>query len=134
MIFSLIVRDYFKWHYTRAFGELFHVWINFLWFTIHFFSIPELIKSWASPWKRMVEPKGSGFNFEAYASYIVINILSRVVGFVARSFVIIAGLIALFLMIAVGVGIYLIWVGLPIALLVSFVTGVGLLFSNAIIL
>ncbi len=131
MIFSLIVQDYLKWHYTRAFKELFHVWLNFLWFTIHFFSIPELLKSWAAPWKRMVEPKGRGFNIEAYLSFIIINLLSRIVGFVARSFVIVAGLLALTLVIVTGVAVYLTWIFLPIAVLVSFVTGMGLMISNA---
>jgi hypothetical protein len=131
MVFSLIVQDYFKWHYTRAFGELFHVWLNFLWFTIHFFSLPELIRSWASPWKRMVESKGEGFNLEAYISYIVINLLSRVIGFIARSFVISAGLLTLSLVIIIGISLYLVWILLPLSIVASFVIGIGLLISNA---
>lgn len=129
MLFPSIVQNYLLWHYTRAFGEMFHVWLNFLWFVLHFFSIPQLARSWFAPFKRITEPKRSGWSFEDLAGYVIINLFSRIVGALFRTVIIIIGLIVLTLVIALGVLVYLAWIFLPILVLGSIVTGIGLLFT-----
>jgi hypothetical protein len=133
MLFTSIISDYFRWHYGRAFGELFHVWLNFLWFVIHFFSLPQLGRSLFSPWKRMTEERKKGFDFESIAAYIVINLLSRVVGFIMRGSVILVGLIALTVVIFGGFITMLFWVAAPVVIVVCLGLGITLLISNILI-
>ncbi len=133
MIFTSIISDYFRWHYGRAFGELFHVWLNFLWFIIHFFSLPQLARSLFSPWKRMTEEKQSGFSFENFAAYIVVNLLSRTVGFIMRGTVILIGLTILIGTVVTGLIVSLFWVIAPIVIIGALGLGVSLLISNTIL-
>lgn len=129
MLFLSIAHDYFIWHYTRAFREIFTVWLNFLWFTVNFFSIPQLARSWFSPFKRITEQKRSGFNFDDIAGYIIINLFSRVVGAILRTILIGVGIVALLILITAGVLVYLTWIFLPIVILSGLALGVGLLFA-----
>ncbi|MEN9920255.1 MAG: hypothetical protein RL538_148 [Candidatus Parcubacteria bacterium] len=133
MIFTNIISDYFRWHYSKAFKELFHVWINFLWFITHFFSLKELLISLFSPWRRMVEAKQEGWSFEGFLSYIIINILSRLVGFIMRSGVIVTGTICLLLIVALGLTTIALWVVLPVGSVIATLAGISLLASNLFI-
>ncbi|MBP9842921.1 MAG: hypothetical protein KBC62_02860 [Candidatus Pacebacteria bacterium] len=133
MIFSTIIGDYVRWHYTRAFGELFHLWLNFLWFIIHFFSLKELMTSLLSPWRRMTEQKRQGWNFEDMMSYIIINLLSRIIGFIMRSGVIIIGLVCLTITIITGAILFLLWLFLPALVVATLLAGVALLTSNLLV-
>lgn len=127
MLFLSIINHYLLWHYTRAFAELFHLWMNFLWFTIHFFSIPQLMRSWFSPWKRIVEERGNTWNFEDLAGYIVIGFFSRLIGFILRTIIISIGLVALTLLLVSGVAVYLFWVLAPFIIIGLFGFGITLL-------
>lgn len=129
MLFTTILHHYLLWHYTTAFGEIWHVFKNFLWFTIHFFSLPELLRSFAAPWKRITEERGETLNFEDMASYVVINLFSRVVGMMIRSTIILCGLIALLLLCVLIIGTYIFWLFAPACLIVSLFYGLVFLFA-----
>lgn len=129
MLFISIVKNYFVWHYTRAFMEIFHVWLNLMWFVVHLFSIPQLLKTWFSPWKRMVEVRGNRWNFEDLAGYVVVGLLSRVVGFLVRTVIIVAGLISLTFVVITGFATYTFWLVAPILIIILFGSGVLLLIS-----
>lgn len=113
MLFLSIVHHYLRWHYSRAFFEIFHVWLNLLWFIIHFFSIPQLMRSWFSPWKRMTEERGEKWSFEDLASYFIIGFLSRLIGFFLRTIIIVLGLLCLFLTVITGFTVYAFWIFAP---------------------
>lgn len=129
MLWLSIMHHYLLWHYSRAFYEIFHVWLNLLWFVVHFFSIPQLLKSWVAPWKRMTEGRGEKWDLEDLAGYIIIGLLSRIIGFIVRTLVILAGLISLFCMVIGGFVFYTFWVAAPILTLVTFGLGLVFLFS-----
>lgn len=133
MLFLTIARDYFRWHYTKAFGEIFHVWLNLMWYVIHFFSIPQLFRSLVSPWKRITEHRRRRWSFEDIIGVIIVNIMSRFVGFIIRSIVISIGLICLVILIFGGFITYLFWIGAPIFILSLLGLGISLLISNTII-
>jgi len=113
MLFAAIIRDYFVWHYTQAWFLLWGVWRNFLWFVIHFFSIPQLMRSWFAPFKRITERRGDKFNLEDLASYVIIGFLSRIIGALIRTVIIIIGLITLALTVIGGFVVYLLWALVP---------------------
>jgi len=129
MLFLSIVNDYLLWHYTRAFKEIFHVWSNFLWFVIHFFSIPQLMRSWFSPWKRMIEDRGNTWNFEDLAGFIVIGFFSRLIGFILRTIIIVLGLVALSIVVVAGITTYLFWFVAPFSIILLLGLGITLLLA-----
>lgn len=131
MITTTVIADYTYWHYRKAFTELFHVWLNFLWFVIHFFSLPQLTRSLFSPWKRMTEERQT-FSFEAIVAYIVINALSRLVGAVMRGTVIAIGLIALSVTTLIGLVTMAFWFIAPVIIIGLCIGGLSLLITQII--
>lgn len=129
MLFLSVINHYLLWHYTRAFGEIFHLWLNFLWFTIKFFSIPQLMRSWFAPWKRIVEERRKAWDFEDLAGYIVIGFFSRLLGFLIRTIIICFGLLTLLTTIVLGLSVYLLWVVAPFISIVLLVFGATLLIA-----
>ena len=129
MLFLSIVHHYLLWHYSRAFLEIFHVWLNLLWFEVHFFSIPQLMTSWFSPWKRIVEVRRKRWNFEDLAGVIIIGLLSRIIGFILRTTVIALGLICLFITVIGGFIVYIFWVAAPIIIIALLGVGITLLIT-----
>lgn len=127
MLFLLIAQDYFLWHYSRAFSEMFKVWMNLIWFTIHFFSLPQLFRTWISPFKRISERRQGVWDFEEFVGYIVINLLSRTIGALMRTILIALGLVCLGVVIVSGLFVYLIWIFFPFIILGLFLTGITLL-------
>lgn len=129
MLFLSIVSNYMLWHYSRAFLEIFHVWFNFIWFTVHFFSIPQLMGSWFSPWKRIVEERGNRWDFEDLAGFVIIGLLSRIVGFFIRTIVIASGLISLFFVVVCGFATYVFWLAAPLFIIALISIGLTILFT-----
>lgn len=117
MLFAAIIRDYFVWHYTTAWFLMWGVWRNFLWFMIHFFSLPQLMRSWFAPYKRITESRGDTFDLEALASYVIIGILSRIIGAIMRTAIILVGVMALGLTIVGGFVTYLLWAVVPLLII-----------------
>ena len=124
MIFVHIVHHYLSWHYLTALKELFHLWHTFAWFTVHLFSLPQLVSSWLSPWKRIVETRGNTWNFEDLIGYVVIGFLSRLVGFIIRTFIIGFGLLALTIVLLSGIILVITWYLLPAIVMALLLIGV----------
>jgi hypothetical protein len=129
MLFSTILHHYLLWHYTAAFKEMWHVFKNFVWFTTHFFSLPQLLKSFFSPWKRITEERSESFNLEAIATYIIVNLFSRVVGMILRSTLILTGIVALLALFVLGLLTLIFWIFAPACLIVSLYFGLVFLFA-----
>lgn len=129
MLFLSIIHHYLLWHYSQAFYELLHLWKNFLWFIINFFSLPQLMKSWFSPWKRIVEERGNKWDLEDLAGYIIVGIVSRIIGFILRTIVISLGLICLLITIIAGIVTYLFWLVAPLAIIVLLGLGIKVLIA-----
>ncbi|MCA9355594.1 hypothetical protein KC865_03555 [Candidatus Kaiserbacteria bacterium] len=127
MLFLSIVHHYLLWHYSRAFLEIFHVWLNLMWFIVHFFSIPELMMSWFSPWKRITEPRRNKWSLEDLAGSIIIGLLSRIIGFTLRTLVICIGLVCLFTLIIVGLLTYIFWIIAPMMIIILIGFGIALI-------
>ncbi len=112
-MFVAILHHYLIWHYSHAYLEFSHVWLNILWFITRFFSIIDLMKSWLSPWKRMTEERKKAWDVEEFLGSVVINVLSRIIGALMRTIIITIGLLALTFVLVGGVMVYLIWTIAP---------------------
>jgi hypothetical protein len=120
---------YFYWHYGRAFADLTKAYVTVLWFIWNFFSIGELLMTFASPFQRIQERYGGGFDLEEFFSIIVVNILMRIVGMVMRSFVIAIGIVVLLSALLGGLLFFIAWVFLPLIVGYFFVVGAKLALS-----
>ena len=129
MLFLSIMHHYIFWHYTSAFGEILHVWKNLMWFTFNFFSLPQMVKSYLTPWKRMTEERGNTFNFEDLAGFIIINLISRIIGIILRTTIIIMGLISLSILIVGIIATYIFWLLAPLLLIICMYYGLVLILS-----
>ncbi len=123
MPLALLLPNYLIWHYSKGLKELLINWGHILYFTIHYFSIPNLLLTLLSPWKRMDEGAQHTINPAAIMEHVIFNSLMRIVGFLVRLVTIFFGLVATFFVIAGGVGMFLLWLIMPVAL-------VGLIFSG----
>lgn len=122
-----ILTSYLIWHFFDVPKEILKGWKNFLWFSSNYFSIPLLLKTFFSHWRRLAEPYGKGFSPSRYITVFVGNIMSRVIGAILRSFFIIAGLLLEIFVFLGGLVIFLGWFILPILLIAGLVFGFSLI-------
>lgn len=120
---------YFKWHYGRGFADVIGVWRNFLWFTLHFFSVPLLIRTLFSPWQRLHEEYKKGFDLENFFGTLLVNTLMRILGVIIRLIFIIIGIIMFFVVAIAGLLFLVFWTIAPFAIIVIFLA--GLIFISA---
>ena len=121
--FAVFISEYFWWHYTKAIGEIFDMWKNFLWFLSHYFSIRIFLKTLAAPMWRLQEKGGRGFRPEEWAQNFLMNIMMRIVGFFARSFMLIIGFSVLTLTFVSLPFVMILWLALPALVPVLFFGG-----------
>ncbi len=125
-MFRLIL-SYFIWHYTQAFKDIFYLFKNFAWFVYHFFSIKVLSKTLFSPWRKLNESYEKGWNFSAFFETFTVNFIMRIVGFLIRLFIILAGVICLIIVSITGAVVFVVWVFLPFIITLLFVSSLRLL-------
>ncbi len=127
MVLLSIAKHYITWHYTRALREIWHVAKNLLWFVVHFFSLPQLFRAYFAPFRRITEERGRSFSFEDLAGYLIINLISRLIGFILRSVIIVSGLLSL-LVLCLGILIlYILWLAAPVTVLGSLLLGLSVM-------
>lgn len=123
----VIITGYLTWHYTKAFADIFVVWGNFLWFVLHFFSVPVLFRTLFSPWRRLHEVYQKGFDPGAFFGTLIVNLIMRVVGVAIRIAFIIIGLVFFLFVLVTGILFFLFWIIAPLALFIMVTTGITLL-------
>jgi len=128
MLFFSLLQHYLIWHYGQAITSYLRVYKNFWWFLVQFFSIKELLASLFSPFKRMTETRTKKFDLEDFFGALMINILSRLIGFVIRSFLIITGIVSLVTYSVFGLFFYGVWLIAPLLIPVCLVYGIWLMF------
>ncbi|QQR65320.1 hypothetical protein IPH92_01925 [Candidatus Kaiserbacteria bacterium] len=123
---AMFIIDFGLWYYTRGFIDVLSVWFNFMWFITHYFSIPLLLRTLFSPWKRMTDD-GRPRSIEAFMEAFIMNTMSRVFGAFVRLVIIFVGLITLCLgVVALGT-VFAFWILAPFLLAYSFFYGIALL-------
>jgi hypothetical protein len=123
MNFLLIFPHYISWHYTKAISDLLNLFKDFARFIWTFFSIKLLLQTLFVPFQKLSVKRTKKLDLEDFFSALVTNLLMRLIGFVIRSFFILAGILSMiFFVIAYSV-VFLIWIVLPLILISMFVLG-----------
>src|SRR3954471_890963 len=92
---SSLLPAYFSWHYGRGFIEASHISARIFKATKDSFSFSLIFRTFASPWKR----SGEGYiksDPSTWVTTFIFNSLMRILGMVIRTFVLLAGVGALF--------------------------------------
>ncbi len=107
------------WHFYEMPKFLLEIWQNYVLFAINYFSLPLLLKSLFSPWRRYRWNYPKGFNVGEFISTLISNIFSRFLGFLMRIVLIIIGVLFQIFVICAGLIVFLFWVLLPFIILIG---------------
>ena len=126
MSVTVFVLDYMQWHYKTAPAALFHIWLNIMRYTEQLFSIRLHAHTLFSPWHRIVDAPRKRFSLEEWAASTIVNLLSRLIGFVLRSVIIVVGLLMMVLLGIALVPALLVWYTAPLFIISALTIGVTL--------
>jgi ATP-dependent Clp protease ATP-binding subunit ClpA len=106
--------EFLKWHYSEGINFYIKRWVFTLKFIIHYFSLPLLLETLFSPWKRLVsEDAGPGFNLSKYFENLTFDLVSRGIGAVVRIILFLVGLVFWLIIFVGGLLGIIIWLVLP---------------------
>lgn len=77
----------------------------------------------------MVEGRGNTWNLEDLAAFVIVNLISRIIGFIVRTAVIVVGLTCLIFMIVAGFMTFLFWITAPLTIIGLIGFGITLLIA-----
>jgi len=109
---------WFRWVYFKVPKEIIKGWRNFLLFSLHYFSMGLLLKTFFSPWRGYLWKYPRGLTWQ-HVEVFLSNIISRVLGAIMRTFLIIGGVIAETSIFLLGGVIFLGWLLLPVLLIIG---------------
>jgi len=116
------------WQFFEAPKNILKAWRNFLLFNLNYFSIPLLIKTFFSHWRRYEWSYGRGFDLRRWAFTCASNLISRVLGAMMRSILIFVGLFIQVFIFLVGIVIFFSWLLLPVLIILGFSLSFRVLF------
>lgn len=117
-----------SWQFFDMPSNILKAWKNFLIFNLNFFSTTLLLKTFFSPWRQYKWSYGRGFDFGKYFEVLLSNLISRIIGAIMRSFLIVIGILAEILYIILGTIVFLGWLILPALLIAGFYYGLTIFF------
>ena len=128
MIYFTLFRCYFAWHYTAGLFGCLRLLADFLWFIYHFFSVPVIVPTLFTPWRRLGEAYRGGFDPGRVFETFIVNTLMRLFGFVIRLIFLLVALAAILVTFFFGLLATMIFLFAPVIILGSFIIGFYLLF------
>jgi len=108
------------WHFLEVPKNILRIFKGFLLFNFSYFSVPFLLKTFFTPWRKYKESYGRGFDLKRYLEAFIFNSTSRILGAIVRTVIILIGLIFEVFIFIAGIAVFLIWIFLPILLIISF--------------
>ena len=117
----MLVLDFFSWWYGPGWAGVLQTTKKRLSNLAEMFSIPILLRTIVSPWRRIITQPGAGI--DAHLRAIGDNLVSRVVGFVVRFSVLVAAGVMFVGLLALALAEIILWPLVPIASVVCIVKG-----------
>ena len=120
MLKNTILKQFLEWYFIETPKGILKAWKNFLIFNLNYFSFASVLKSYFSPWHsyKMYYPKS--LNFQKYFEVWSFNAVSRIIGAIVRTFLIIIGIFFEVLFFFIGLTIFLFWIFWPIIFSLTF--------------
>lgn len=122
-----ILPTYILWHYTKAPICILSLIIRLSRSIIHFFSIPTLLKTLFSPWRKLSEDYTGRFDIVEILTSFTVNITMRIFGAFFRITVIILALCLVIFFITLGLLFFIYWLVMPIAIILLLINGFNFL-------
>ena len=119
--------QYLQWQFFDVPKNILQAWQNCLRFNLNYWSVPLLLKTLFSHWRRYKYSYGKGLNFKRYFEAFTFNMISRVLGAIMRSVLIVLGLLTEIFVFLAGAIVFLIWLILPFLLVGGFFYGFKIL-------
>ena len=120
-----LIPKYSLWHYSTAIVDMFRIDGNIFWFLWHFFSVPDTLRTFFSPWERMGERYKKTLDIESLASTFIVNTLMRIVGIIMRTILLFFALVFFFIAFVVVIFTFFLWILMPFILFSLVFFGVG---------
>ncbi len=103
-------------------------WKNLLRFNLEYFSIPVLLRTFLWPWRKYEDSFAKGFDFMQVLEVITFNMMSRVIGILLRSTLIVMGIFLEILIFLGGLIIFIVWLTIPLLISAGLWLGSMLIF------
>jgi len=130
MPLSLFFFSYKSWHYREAPAAIVHIWFTMLRYIEQTFAIRLHAKTLFTPWHRIQEHDHKKFDLEGWAADTLVNIISRLLGFIFRSTLILLGLLISFIHCLALILVLVVWFLAPILLFGLLAGGLTLMFFS----
>jgi len=117
---------YVWWHFFEMPKNILKGWINYLRFGLNYFSVGLLFKTLLSPWRNYKWFYPKAFDIGKYFEVAFSNLISRVLGLIPRSVLIVVGIVCEVFILLAGFVVFVIWLVLPILLILGIYHGIRL--------
>ncbi|MFA5431418.1 MAG: hypothetical protein WC319_00850 [Candidatus Paceibacterota bacterium] len=118
-----ILIKYLYWQLIITPKKVLFILKNYLAFGFTFFSIKETLRSLFSPWKRYLWDYGRGFDIGKYIEVFFSNIITRIIGFIMRLFLIAFFVLYELIVLVLGIVIFLLSIVYPFLFIVVIING-----------
>ena len=109
-----IFNTWFLWHFYEMPKFLFYAWNNYLKFGSNYFSIPLLLKTFFSPWRRYRWMYPKSFDVVEFFNTLISNTFSRILGSICRAVLITFGVLFQIFIFIAGIVIIIFWLFIPL--------------------
>lgn len=123
MIFIL---EYFYWHFAEIPKRIIRLFSSLIWFGAYFFSVEYCLKTIFSPWKKTAWGYAKGLDIGKHLETLFSNLISRIIGFIMKIFIIIAWIFYEVLIILFGILVFLFWIGLPFLVVMGIIIALNM--------
>ncbi len=123
-----IISLWIEWQFFDVPQAILIAWRNFLKFNLDYFSVVLLLKTIFSHWRRYSYSYGKRFDPWRFFEAFTFNAMSRIIGAVLRILFILTALLIEIFIIFIGAAIFLGWLILPLLLIMGLIFGVKIVF------
>lgn len=117
----------FIWQFYDVPKKILRGWGNLLYFSFNYFSLLTLLATFFSPWRKYAEAYGGTFNIWENLETFIFNSMSRVIGAILRTGLIVVGIIFTIAVFISGLIVFLLWLLAPVLLIIILILGIKLL-------
>jgi len=112
-----LIFEIFWWHFFEFPKRIIEATKDFLRFSFYYFSIFDLLKTLFAPWRDYVWIKTKrGFDLGETLEVFASNLISRILGAIARIFIVFFGILFSFFILVFGIFAFFLWIFSPIIL------------------